>query len=71
MKLAKVNKQVLDQLATNVRLGATVTLNTVNGLMYKKINDANKWYTRVIGLDEVKLYQDRVVDLQVSGFIVF
>ncbi|XP_022902778.1 mitochondrial potassium channel-like [Onthophagus taurus] len=33
-------------------------------IIYKKVNDLNSWYTRVIGLDEVKLYQDRVVDLQ-------
>ncbi|GJQ79838.1 hypothetical protein Trydic_g23300 [Trypoxylus dichotomus] len=33
-------------------------------VVYKKINDINKWYTKIIGLDEVKLYQDRVFDLQ-------
>lgn len=35
-----------------------------------KIRDLNNWYTRIIGLDEVKYYQDRVVTLQVS-FILF
>ncbi|KRT80007.1 hypothetical protein AMK59_7242 [Oryctes borbonicus] len=33
-------------------------------VVYKKMNDINKWYTKIIGLDEVKLYQDRVFDLQ-------
>lgn len=33
-------------------------------VVYKKINDINKWYTKIIGLDEVRLYQDRVFDLQ-------
>lgn len=31
-----------------------------------KVRDLNNWYTRIIGLDEVKYYQDRVVTLQVS-----
>ncbi|KAI4454863.1 amiloride-sensitive sodium channel-related [Holotrichia oblita] len=40
-------------------------LNTFKeDVVYKKINDINKWYTKIIGLDEVKLYQDRVFDLQ-------
>ncbi|XP_018565697.1 uncharacterized protein LOC111692935 [Anoplophora glabripennis] len=33
-------------------------------LMYDKLNRLNKWYVKVIGLDEVKLYQDRVTSLQ-------
>lgn len=31
-----------------------------------KIRDLNNWYTRIIGLDEVRYYQDRVVTLQAS-----
>lgn len=38
-------------------------------VIYKKISDINRWYTRIIGLDEVKLYQDRVFDLQVCIFL--
>lgn len=32
--------------------------------VYGKIKDVNTWYTKIIGLDEVKLYQDKVTHLQ-------
>ncbi|EFA05183.1 uncharacterized protein LOC100142136 [Tribolium castaneum] len=41
------------------------TLKTVNREAFqKKIQSLNNWYTRFLHLDEVKLYQDRVVALQ-------
>jgi hypothetical protein len=41
------------------------TLKTVNrDAFHKKIASLNTWYTKLLGLDEVKLYQDRVVALQ-------
>ncbi|KAF5284157.1 hypothetical protein FQR65_LT00157 [Abscondita terminalis] len=33
-------------------------------IIVKKVTEANNWYTKVIGLDEVKLHQQRVLDLQ-------
>nr|XP_023018682.1 uncharacterized protein LOC111507579 [Leptinotarsa decemlineata] len=33
-------------------------------IVYDKIANLNKWYVKIIGLDEVKLYQDRVTALQ-------
>lgn len=42
------------------------TLKTTNKeLIYQRIVNLNKWYTKIIGLDEVKAYQDRVTSLQV------
>lgn len=38
-------------------------------LLYQKMTTLNNWYTRILGLDEVKLYQDRVVNLQVQYYI--
>lgn len=34
-------------------------------IVYNKISDLNKWYTQIIGLDEVKKLQDKVINLQV------
>lgn len=34
-------------------------------LAYKKVQEANKWYTRIIGLDEVKVSQNKVIQLEV------
>lgn len=36
-------------------------------LAYKKVQEVNSWYTKIIGLDEVKLSQDRVLQLQVNS----
>ncbi|CAG9862533.1 unnamed protein product [Phyllotreta striolata] len=33
-------------------------------IVYDKLNHLNKWYTKIIGLDEVKVYQERVTGLQ-------
>ncbi|XP_063930143.1 uncharacterized protein LOC135142378 [Zophobas morio] len=41
------------------------TLKTMNReAFHKKVASLNSWYTKFLGLDEVKLYQDRVVALQ-------
>lgn len=45
-------------------------INLNKQIVLDKIKDLNNWYTRIIGLDEVKLYQDRVVTLQVSHFAI-
>lgn len=45
--------------------------NISKQVVLDKIRDLNNWYTKIIGLDEVKLYQDRVVTLQVGCFIFF
>lgn len=54
---------------TNFNIAVQETPKYINAfkeeVLYKRINDINKWYTKIIGLDEVKLYQDRVFDLQV------
>uniref|UniRef100_A0A6P7FZU0 Uncharacterized protein LOC114332697 n=1 Tax=Diabrotica virgifera virgifera TaxID=50390 RepID=A0A6P7FZU0_DIAVI len=33
-------------------------------IVFERIEHLNKWYTKIIGLDEVKVYQDRVTSLQ-------
>lgn len=34
-------------------------------IVYNKISNLNKWYTKIIGLDEVKMLQDKVITIQV------
>lgn len=38
-------------------------------IVYDKLSDLNKWYTKVIGLDEVKSLQDKVIQIQVGGML--
>lgn len=38
-------------------------------IVYDKLSDLNKWYTKVIGLDEVKTLQDKVIHIQVGGML--
>lgn len=38
-------------------------------VVYNKISDINKWYTKIIGLDEVKCLQDKVINIQVGKFL--
>lgn len=65
---SKVNKQLIGQ-AKNLKLNVDVVnsqiLNYIkNEVVYKRVYALNAWYTRIIGLDEVQLYQNRVVTLQ-------
>ncbi|KAG5886286.1 hypothetical protein JTB14_001505 [Gonioctena quinquepunctata] len=69
--LRLVNNQTLDALKNVLKTTiaeAPQYLNTVKEeqkkIVYNKIANLNKWYVKVIGLDEVKLYQDRVTSLQ-------
>lgn len=39
-------------------------------IVYDKIYSINKWYTRIIGLDEVKILQDKVISIQVGYEII-
>ncbi|KAK5637937.1 hypothetical protein RI129_012232 [Pyrocoelia pectoralis] len=59
-----INKTLRDQL----KLGAAEAPKYMNHvkeeIIYKKVAEANHWYTRVLGLDEVKFYQQRVITLQ-------
>lgn len=36
-------------------------------IVFDKIKHLNRWYTKIIGLDEVKVYQERVTALQVGS----
>lgn len=38
-------------------------------IVYNKISDINKWYTKIIGLDEVKMLQDKVINIQVRRYV--
>ncbi|KAJ8954212.1 hypothetical protein NQ318_005807 [Aromia moschata] len=68
--LTLINNKKLDVLKNTIRMTvaeAPQFLGKVKEnrkIVYNKINDLNKWYTKVIGLDEVKLYQDKVTALQ-------
>lgn len=39
-------------------------------VVYDKLSDLNKWYTKVIGLDEVKTLQDKVINIQVGRYVI-
>lgn len=71
MKL--INHPTLDTLKKSLRLTideAPQYLTRIKEenkkVMFEKINRLNKWYVKVIGLDEVRLHQDRVTTLQVG-----
>lgn len=42
---------------------------TNQAIMYDKITNLNKWYTNIIGLDEVKHLQDKVINIQVGKYL--
>lgn len=71
--LLLLNSQTIEALRSAIRKTTTeapAVIKTVKDeqkkILYDKIVNLNKWYTKVIGLDEVKLYQDRVTSLQVG-----
>lgn len=77
MRLARtlklINHPTLDTLKKSLRLTIDEAPQYLNRLkeenrriMYEKLDRLNKWYVKIIGLDEVKLYQDRVTSLQVG-----
>ncbi|CAH1997984.1 unnamed protein product [Acanthoscelides obtectus] len=66
-----INNQSVDALRKSIKLAvaeAPIYLNTVKEekkkIVYDKLVNLNKWYTKIIGLDEVKLSQDKVTALQ-------
>ncbi|CAH2013176.1 unnamed protein product [Acanthoscelides obtectus] len=68
-----INNQSVDALRKSIKLAvaeAPIYLNTVKEekkkIVYDKLVNLNKWYTKIIGLDEVKLSQDKVTALQVG-----
>lgn len=58
-------KDVVDKLRDVKQVSSWVYKENIDNLLYKKAMAVNSWYTRIIGLDEVKIYQDRVISLQV------
>ncbi|KAJ8929891.1 hypothetical protein NQ314_017375 [Rhamnusium bicolor] len=69
--LRVINNQALDTLRKSIKLTiaeAPQHLNKVKEekkrIMYEKFVKLNNWYTKIIGLDEVRMYQDRVTSLQ-------
>lgn len=47
-------------------ISSKIDATGVKDSLYKNIIGINQWYTRILGLDEVKQFQDRVILLQVS-----
>lgn len=47
-------------------ISSKIDATRVKENFYKNIISINQWYTRILGLDEVKQFQDRVILLQVS-----
>lgn len=77
MKLTRVlrsnNINLKELVKKNLRLSDVAPkylkdINLNKQVVVDKVRDLNNWYTRIIGLDEVKLYQDRVFALQVRKF---
>ncbi|KAF2904467.1 hypothetical protein ILUMI_01707 [Ignelater luminosus] len=71
MKLDQIrilNNVVRQTVKNNIKESVSEAPKYINHVkdevIYKKVGELNKWYTRVLGLDEVKLYQERVVTLQ-------
>lgn len=67
-----VNYQTLESLKNMIRQSVEEAPQYLKKLkenrqtiVYNKISDLNKWYTQIIGLDEVKKLQDKVINLQV------
>lgn len=66
------NRALAEYVKKTLRIGSSKIPQYVNKLdlskeaAYRKIQDVNNWYTKIIGLDEVRLYQDKVARLQVS-----
>lgn len=77
MKLTRVrcNIALVDFVKRRLKIGAEEVPKYLNNVkvnkevFINKVRDINNWYTRIIGLDEVRLYQDRVASLQVSSSI--
>lgn len=74
--LKSINNHSVESLRKSIRFSLSEAPSYINALkatnkelIYQKITNLNNWYTKIIGLDEVKLYQDRVSSLQV--FIKF
>lgn len=73
-RLRRTNPKLLDYLRKNFKFDAVNVPQTINATkiinkeaMFERIRSINNWYTKIIGLDEVRLYQDRVANLQVQS----
>ncbi|KAJ8982594.1 hypothetical protein NQ317_005066 [Molorchus minor] len=69
--LRLINQQQIDLLKTTIRSTVAEAPRIINKvkeekkkILYDRIVVLNKWYTNIIGLDEVRLYQDKVTSLQ-------
>ncbi|KAK4878104.1 hypothetical protein RN001_010610 [Aquatica leii] len=65
----KIAAQILNNtLQEQLKIGAKEAPKYINRvkdeIFVKKVTAANNWYTRILGLDEVKFHQQRVVALQ-------
>lgn len=56
----------LNAFKSTLKLGYKEVPKVMTSFIYDKFSILNNWYTRLIGLDEVRVYQDRVVILQVK-----
>nr|CAI5860818.1 unnamed protein product [Callosobruchus analis] len=69
-----INNQKLDSLKKSIKLAVAEAPQYLNNIVkeenkkivYDKFTHLNNWYTKIIGLDEVKLSQDKVTALQVG-----
>nr|CAH7713821.1 unnamed protein product [Callosobruchus chinensis] len=67
-----INNPKLDSLRKSIKLAVAEAPQYLNNIVkeenkkivYDKFTHLNKWYTKIIGLDEVKLSQDKVTALQ-------
>nr|CAI5860817.1 unnamed protein product [Callosobruchus analis] len=67
-----INNQKLDSLKKSIKLAVAEAPQYLNNIVkeenkkivYDKFTHLNNWYTKIIGLDEVKLSQDKVTALQ-------
>lgn len=66
----EVLKQVIKQSMDEAPQYLKKLKETNQAVMYDKISNLNKWYTNIIGLDEVKIVQDKVIVIQVGKYIL-
>ncbi|KAB0791204.1 hypothetical protein PPYR_12779 [Photinus pyralis] len=62
--LNTVNQALREQLKWGAAEAPKYVNHVKEEIIYKKAAEANAWYTRILGLDEVKFYQQRVITLQ-------